>query len=160
MSADRCDRCGILLAAPNLFGSFAVRRRETFDSSATPRVGERRIEPRAMADVDLASLSERMAETIERARADDPKALRRRIKELEAAIADQSAPEPERVEIPILPVETAERIEAATTLVVASRWTSRPSASTRSGWAAAGLPRTTAPTRTCSMTCLVWTART
>lgn len=37
----------------NLFQCVAVRKLETFDSSATPEVGKRRIEPRKLADVDL-----------------------------------------------------------------------------------------------------------
>lgn len=60
-----------------------VRERETFDSSATPKVGEKRREPKTVADVDLGALQERMAATIEKAKATDPKELTRRIRELE-----------------------------------------------------------------------------
>jgi len=61
----------------------AIRERRTFDSSATPKPGESRRQPKTVADVDLEALRERMAATIERAKADDPRELRRRLGELE-----------------------------------------------------------------------------
>ena len=64
---------------------------ETFDSGATPKVGEKRVEPRNLADVDLEALQRQMAETIERAKADDPKELKRKIAELQKQI---SKPQP------------------------------------------------------------------
>lgn len=67
---------------------------ETFDSGATPKPGERRIEPRKLADVDLEALRGQMAATIERARADDPRRLRARIAELEKELARKVAPAP------------------------------------------------------------------
>ncbi len=82
------------------------RRRETFDSSSTPKMGESRRLARSFADVDLAVVKEQMAATIERAEAEDPTKLRRRIAELEKALrtAQTAVPEPvvERVEIPVL----------------------------------------------------------
>ena len=65
------------------FERVKVREARTFDSSATPKVGARRVEPQKMAAVDLQALEGRIAETIERAKADDPAALHRRIRELE-----------------------------------------------------------------------------
>ena len=62
------------------------RPAETFDSRKTPKVGQRRVEPRILAPVDLKKLEKRMAETIERAKADDPKELKNRIRELEKQI--------------------------------------------------------------------------
>jgi hypothetical protein len=63
-----------------------IRQRRTYDSSATPKPGERRAAPKTVADVDLGALQERMAATIERAKADDPKELRKRIRELETQL--------------------------------------------------------------------------
>jgi uncharacterized protein len=66
-----------------------IRRRRTFDSGATPanvRAKDTR-PPATLADIDLQALQERMAATIEKAKADDPKALRARIAELERAAA-------------------------------------------------------------------------
>lgn len=58
-------------------------QRETFDSAATPKAGETRVEPKALATVDLNKLSLAMTATIEKARADDPARLRARIRDLE-----------------------------------------------------------------------------
>lgn len=84
-----------------------VRARRTFNSSATPQAGEATVEPRALAPVDLAELQKRMAETIEREQTNDPKALRRRIADLERALAEKSAATVERVEVSILREEDA-----------------------------------------------------
>lgn len=66
------------------FDRIQVRRRRTFDSSATPRAGEVRVEPRVLAPVDLETLRTQMAATIEKAEADDPKKLRAEIARLKA----------------------------------------------------------------------------
>jgi hypothetical protein len=60
----------------------AFRRRETYDSAATPKVGETRPKPKQLAAVDLDRLRDQMAETVERAKADDPRELRKQIAEL------------------------------------------------------------------------------
>jgi len=81
-----------------------IRTRETFDSGATPKPGERRIEPKQRAVVDMEALKGKLAATIERAKADDPKLLRARIAELEkgrAPVAAATLP-PRRVEVPVL----------------------------------------------------------
>jgi hypothetical protein len=63
-----------------------IRRRHTFDSSATPKPGEKAARVRGEgAKPDLDVYAKRMKETIERAAADDPKVLRKRIAVLEAA---------------------------------------------------------------------------
>jgi hypothetical protein len=76
-----------------------MRMRSTFDSSATPKPGERRREPGRAAKPDLEKYKVRMAETIERAKAEDPKLLRQQVvqlkKELEKAVARPS-PTPAR----------------------------------------------------------------
>lgn len=71
-----------------------VNRRTTFDSSATPKVGETLIPPAKWAKVDAAALSADIAATVERAKADDPKALRKRIADLERALADAERARP------------------------------------------------------------------
>ncbi len=105
---------------------FPLRR--TFDSAATPKVGRRR-QAATLADVDLDALRKRMADAVERAKADDPKELRRQIaelrKELQRAtdlsnatavnarrLAEKAAePVVERVEVPVVPLEVYERAE-------------------------------------------------
>jgi uncharacterized protein len=116
--------------------------RETFDSSATPKVGERAVEPKALAPVDLERLRTRMAATIAKAKADDPRELRRRIAELEQQrgalqhtldlwnkecggrspreiIAQLTAAAPKRVEVPILKDAQIKRLEQLTVKIEA-----------------------------------------
>jgi uncharacterized coiled-coil protein SlyX len=91
---------------------FRFRRSHTFDSGATPTnhaAGSRRA-PATLADVDLAALKERMAATLERVAAEDPKALRKRIAELERQLASQK-PTVERVEVPTVTPEDRAAID-------------------------------------------------
>jgi hypothetical protein len=67
----------------DLFRRVQVRHRRTFDSSYTPRAGEQRVTPRAMAAVDVEALRATLAATIEKAKQDDPAELRRQIQALE-----------------------------------------------------------------------------
>lgn len=64
-----------------------IRERETFDSSATPKRGVRRAEPKVRAEIDLEKLSADIRATVERAKADDPKELRRQVVELKTQLA-------------------------------------------------------------------------
>jgi len=81
---------------------------ETFDSGATPKPGEKRTAPKQVADVDLDAVRAQMAATLERAKADDPRELRKRIgqleQELHAAVSRAEHAPPERIEVekPIL----------------------------------------------------------
>lgn len=92
------------------------RRRRTFDSGATPNATGRAARPSTLADIDLDDLRTRMAETIERAKAEDPKELRRRIADLERDLHEARAamPEPERVEVPVLTDEDRDALQEAT----------------------------------------------
>ncbi len=74
-------------AEPPLFERVHIRQRHTFNSSATPTHGVKRVEPKRLADVDIASLQKRMAATIEKAKAEDPRELRRQIAEKNKEIA-------------------------------------------------------------------------
>lgn len=67
----------------DIFQRVQVRKKRTFDSSATPKIGETRIEPRHLAPVDVETLGARITATVEKAKADDPRAMRARIRELE-----------------------------------------------------------------------------
>lgn len=105
-------------AEPSLFERVQIRERRTFNSSQTPRVGEQRVEPRQLADADLAVIKEAMAETIERAKAEDPKELRKKIAELERhRCPEPDVIEPERIEIPVLDADARALIER-----VADQW--------------------------------------
>lgn len=85
-----------------IFQRVQIRRLQTFDSSATPKAGVSVVQPKTFAEIDLVALQQRMAETIERAQADDPKLLRQRIAELERQLKTQM-PERivEQVEVPV-----------------------------------------------------------
>lgn len=92
------------------------RRRRTFDSGATPKVGQKRKPPATLADVDLDAIATQMAATIEKAKAEDPRELNKRIRDLErdlaAAIADRPEPVEIRVEVPVLAPEIVDQLEA------------------------------------------------
>lgn len=66
----------------SLFKRIAIRQRHTFDSGATPKAGEKKREPKVLAQIDLARLGKSMADAAERQRESDPKALRAKIAEL------------------------------------------------------------------------------
>lgn len=89
-----------------------MRLSETFDSGATPKDTRSRRAPATLADVDLQAIQARMAATIERAKADDPRELRRRIAELERQLAAKPASERivERVEVPVLDPDLADKL--------------------------------------------------
>jgi uncharacterized protein len=73
-------------------GVATIRQRHTFDSSATPKPGQqsRKVSGDG-AKPDLDKIRTRMAETIERAKADDPKELHKRIRELEQQLKAKPA---------------------------------------------------------------------
>ena len=66
---------------------FRVYKAKTFDSSATPKVGERRIEPKVFAPVDLDILNERIQATVEKAKQSDPKHLQAVIRQKAQSVA-------------------------------------------------------------------------
>lgn len=70
------------------------RLAETFDSRKTPKVGERRIEPKILAPVDLKKISDQMAATIEKAKATDPKELQKTINELRGQVRKLESAKP------------------------------------------------------------------
>ena len=103
--------------ALKLFAEVPMRLPWTFDSSATPEIGKRRIEPKRLAKPDLEKIQQQMATTIEKAKADDPRELRRRIQDLEGELRRKNLrptqPEvaPKRVEVPILKDAQIKRLE-------------------------------------------------
>jgi hypothetical protein len=69
-----------------IFVRVAIAARTTFDSSATPKVGSVRVEPKQLAAVDLDGLRRRIADTLERSKVDEPRTLRARVLQLEAEL--------------------------------------------------------------------------
>jgi hypothetical protein len=79
-----------------MFKRIHIRERNTFNSSATPRAGEKPQAVPTLAAVNLEKLSQEIKATIERAKENDPEALRKRIRELERAARDAAkAPDPQ-----------------------------------------------------------------
>lgn len=92
-----------------------IDRRTTFDSAATPTVGAAPRRPSTMADIDASAIKAALDDVIERAKADDPKELKRQIADLRRELAEERAkPEPEvqveRVEVPVLDDETRDAL--------------------------------------------------
>lgn len=100
-NADEEGRAGFLASIPELargeawfwqpdlpiFERVHVRERKTFDSSATPKRGEERKGPRVLAEVDLEALKKQIASTIEKAKAEDPRELRKQLVQQAKTIA-------------------------------------------------------------------------
>lgn len=66
-------------------------QRQTFDSGATPSMEDAGAPVATLADIDLGALAERMQETIEIARANDPEVLRAEVARLKRELDDATA---------------------------------------------------------------------
>lgn len=151
-----------LVYAPDLeiLGEYQIREKRTFDSSGTPEVGAARVEPKGLADVDLAAIEAQIGDTLERAKADDPRELRKQIAELKREISKRPTETKietvtETIEIPVVGDQALERLEetvellsaAAGRIVSASNEisTALAKASSRRPAAAAPQPRPASP---------------
>jgi hypothetical protein len=97
-----------------VFDRVRFRQRETFDSSATPEVGKRVVTPKVVAEIDLAALGEQIKATVEKAKADDPKELRKEIAALKKQLAERPAEQvtvEKLVEVPVLKNGQLDRTE-------------------------------------------------
>jgi uncharacterized protein len=70
----------------DIFEKVKIRERETFNSGATPKAGERIIAPKAIAQIDIAKLGAQIAATVQRIKENDPTQLRNKVRELEAKL--------------------------------------------------------------------------
>lgn len=77
-----------------------VRKRQTFDSSATPKVGEKRVEPSARAAVDLEALRARLQSDGETEATGDVQAMVRQIADLKVQLKARPLAV-ERIEVPV-----------------------------------------------------------
>ncbi len=109
-----------------IFKKVQVRARETFDSSATPKVGHKAKAPKRMAEVDIKVLASRIAATIEHAKQNDPAELKRRIVQLQGEVAKLKAipAQVKQVEVPTLTQAERDLLEGAGEEMAASgrRW--------------------------------------
>lgn len=96
--------------APNLTGELQrvqIRRRHTFDSSSTPKVGESVRVPQSLHSIDLTALRERLATALHQALENDPDTLKRQIGDLKRQLTERPTETiietvVERVEVPVL----------------------------------------------------------
>lgn len=100
----------------DFFKRVTVRKRGTFDSGATPKAGEVEKKPKRLAQIDIAALGQQIKSTVEKAKANDPAALRKRVAELEKQLAARPAETVEKVvekivEVPVLKNGQLDRTE-------------------------------------------------
>lgn len=81
----------IWIPQSDVLGVYKFPEIATFDSSATPKDGAEIQAPKTAKTIDLAALREKIGSVVKSAEANDPKALRRRIAELEAMKAPKAA---------------------------------------------------------------------
>jgi len=106
-----------------------IAARETYDASSTPTQQAKRVKPAALTPADLESLGEAMKATVERAKAEDPRELRRQLAAAQQNVASAqkeiarlqagtaaTAP-PERVEVLVIRDEQVDRLEALLTVL-------------------------------------------
>lgn len=87
----------------------------TYDSSATPKPGQRRTPVKRMAEIDLAALGVRIQETMTRVAENDPRTLRATIARLEKDLRTRPEPapaEPRVVEVRVVDDDTISRLRA------------------------------------------------
>ena len=106
-----------------LLAKVKIRQRLTFDSSATPKVGQRRVVPREFAPVNPADL-ERLAGRLRtvtpepvpaKAGSDEVRRLAGEVAKLRGQLAEAQHREPERVEVPVLAPGDIAALEQAIT---------------------------------------------
>lgn len=113
----------VLTPGTRTFARVRVRAKRTFDSGRTPDAGETIAPPKALAAVDLKRLGKAIAASMDKAKANDPAALRERIRELEAKLSKShqvidskiaiAKAEVQRVEVPAIKEAELKRLERA-----------------------------------------------
>ena len=106
----------------DVFKLVRIRERRTFDSSRTPKAGQKVISPKKLAPVDLDSLGDRIKATVEQAKANNPAELRREVARLKAELSKRPAEMKIETKIeyrdkPALKDAQIKRLESAATAV-------------------------------------------
>lgn len=96
----------------DVFKRIQVRWRDTFDSSFTPKAGERPKTVTRLAEVDLDALKAKLSATIEKVKADDPKELKKEIQRLLGQLRDRPLKQLPPIETQVL-VADAQAIKDA-----------------------------------------------
>lgn len=103
--------------ALSMFKRFRVGAKQTFDSGRSPKPGERVVQPKTRAEIDLNDLTAKIKATVEKSKENDPKLLRAEVAKLRAELAKKSpAPSEPRmiemiVEVPVLKNGQLDRTE-------------------------------------------------
>jgi len=94
-----------------LFGEIQILPKRTYDSTASVKIGQHREDTGKLTPVDVDAVKSAMAEVLEQAQANDPKALRAKVKELELKLQSERATDKskggygikvEKVELPMV----------------------------------------------------------
>jgi hypothetical protein len=97
------------------FGRHKILPKWTFDSGSTPKVGVKRVQA-DLKPIDLEGLKAQMSEATKKAEENDPGALKRRVRELEAELKKKAPAAPkevvETVEVPAVTGAELKRLEA------------------------------------------------
>lgn len=120
-----------------------IRMRETYDSGATPSQRKSKRPVATLADVDLAEFQKRMAATIERAKAEDPKQLKRQVAKLttQLAVAQNAKPQIEvRTQVIEKPVLRPDDVQTLNALIQQLRVTADTITQALDGFAKTSLP--------------------
>jgi hypothetical protein len=95
--------------------TITIAEKKTADVSCTPKPGAKLIEPAQLSQIELEDLSDKMLATIERAKQEDPKALRAEVAKLKAELIAAGKivriEKRDRVEVPVLKDGHLDRLE-------------------------------------------------
>lgn len=94
----------------NIFQKVQVRKRETFDSSSTPKAGNTFKEPQTMANVNIAEIRDLLAAEDAPEESGDILGLKRHIKQLQKEVAAKPKVEVREVVKTVVPVDELKRI--------------------------------------------------
>lgn len=109
-------------ALNDIFEVVKIRARRTFDSSATPKPGERIAAPKKLAEIDVAKLGAEIQASLERAKENDPAELKRKIAELQRQLAAKPAAAPAQIShVPVISDYDRSLLESAKALLVESK---------------------------------------
>lgn len=88
----------------NIFKRVEVRKRITFDSSSTPKVGEKILQPKSVAEIDLSALGDQIKSAATRAKENDPSHLKVEISRLKKELSKHQidTTPSKQIEIPVL----------------------------------------------------------
>ena len=109
----------------DVFKKIKVSRRETFDSSATPKVGVRVRKPKKLAKVDINRIKDMLVDTVKKAEQEDPRLLKKKIAELQYQLTQRPTKAREVIEkiktvfqkVPVLGKRDSKRLLKAATML-------------------------------------------